>query len=382
MTGRIGTSPWIGLAAAASAVLVGLPWTLRSAARESEKSPRDSRCESYLASGFPTLTDLIATFQERQYDSVILVPPGLPHFLFDDGLRCVDWKGFPNAFRDGLTAVFWEGVPVWPVTIEEEVPTRQYVFRNADGREFYRVGPAPGYDPRWVLLAHIPDFDAQSRPVEERAVMEALYDPARVVARYVLIGSKELRAWLSAQAAPEAGQDTAEGAGRLSAMGAGGSGGPDISNLVFTVVRWASNALDLELSYPVGFTNRVDIFSVDGETGLPRGVWTLRVTTNVHAATNYLAWTDATASGITTRFYVAANADVTPETDPDGDGLPWGREKYLYGSSPLLGDTDGDGLNDYQEAVVLRTDPCNPDTNRPTVWMVYPADTSVNVWMP
>ena len=48
--------------------------------------------------------------------------------------------------------------------------------------------------------------------------------------------------------------------------------------------------------------------------------------------------------------------------DSDGDGLPDDLEKKL-GTNPHSADTDGDGLSDYAEIFVYRTDPLNPDTD-------------------
>jgi hypothetical protein len=69
--------------------------------------------------------------------------------------------------------------------------------------------------------------------------------------------------------------------------------------------------------------------------------------------------------------------------DSDGDGLvnwietgtgifvsPWNT-----GSSATTNDTDHDGILDGVE-VTNRTDPCNSDTNKPTVWITYPANNS------
>lgn len=48
--------------------------------------------------------------------------------------------------------------------------------------------------------------------------------------------------------------------------------------------------------------------------------------------------------------------------DTDGDGLNDDEEARL-GTNPLSPDTDGDGLTDYQEVMIYGTDPLNPDTD-------------------
>ena len=47
--------------------------------------------------------------------------------------------------------------------------------------------------------------------------------------------------------------------------------------------------------------------------------------------------------------------------DTDGDGMSDGDE-VRYATNPLLADTDGDGVNDHQEAMILFTDPKDPDS--------------------
>ena len=50
------------------------------------------------------------------------------------------------------------------------------------------------------------------------------------------------------------------------------------------------------------------------------------------------------------------------EKDSDNDGLSDKKEKSL-GTNPCSPDTDGDGLCDYEEANIFKTDPLNPDTD-------------------
>lgn len=51
-----------------------------------------------------------------------------------------------------------------------------------------------------------------------------------------------------------------------------------------------------------------------------------------------------------------------PNGDPDGDGLT-NEFEYWYSADPNLADTDGDGLNDYDEVFVYYTDPGYSDTD-------------------
>lgn len=50
-------------------------------------------------------------------------------------------------------------------------------------------------------------------------------------------------------------------------------------------------------------------------------------------------------------------------SDTDGDKLNDGDEITKFNTSPILADTDGDGINDYDELNIYNTDPANPDTD-------------------
>jgi hypothetical protein len=54
----------------------------------------------------------------------------------------------------------------------------------------------------------------------------------------------------------------------------------------------------------------------------------------------------------------------------------------MYHTSAYTNDTDGDSLTDSNEVINLRTDPNNSDTNRPTVWIVFPTNNAGRVWLP
>ncbi len=51
-----------------------------------------------------------------------------------------------------------------------------------------------------------------------------------------------------------------------------------------------------------------------------------------------------------------------PGTETDGDSLTNAQEEF-YGTEPEEADTDGEGINDYNELVEYGTDPLNPDTD-------------------
>ena len=60
-------------------------------------------------------------------------------------------------------------------------------------------------------------------------------------------------------------------------------------------------------------------------------------------------------------IYVYKTNPLHPDTD--GDKLTDGDEVNKYNTNPNLADSDGDGLSDYDEIFVHHTDPVNPDTD-------------------
>lgn len=66
---------------------------------------------------------------------------------------------------------------------------------------------------------------------------------------------------------------------------------------------------------------------------------------------------------LTLEYLMSLPDDVLKGMDSDGDGLNDYEEIYVYGTNPLDPDTDGDGLNDYDEIHVYGTDPLDPDTD-------------------
>ena len=84
----------------------------------------------------------------------------------------------------------------------------------------------------------------------------------------------------------------------------------------------------------------VDVFARER---LDSGEWCLCGTTNAINPFTELTIPSPTAS----RFFAASRGDV----DLDDDGIPDGREVFLYHTNPALWDTSGDGLSDGAKVV-------------------------------
>lgn len=135
----------------------------------------------------------------------------------------------------------------------------------------------------------------------------------------------------------------------------------------------------------IGYSNDLDIFTVDGGSGVLDFWWDLAANTNVSTSTNFITWIDTDAvnaiGGI--RFYAASNADTnSPGVDEDSDSLSWGREHFMYHTSPTNSDSDGDGYSDYEEVINMNTDPNNDNTNIPAISIDSPINDTERISLP
>ena len=95
----------------------------------------------------------------------------------------------------------------------------------------------------------------------------------------------------------------------------------------------------------------VDVFSRER---IDYGDWSLCASTNaIHPFTELTI-----PSPVASRFFAASRGDI----DLDGDGIPDGRESFLYHTNPSLWDTSGDGLSDGAK-VNLGLNPLSRDTD-------------------
>lgn len=133
-------------------------------------------------------------------------------------------------------------------------------------------------------------------------------------------------------------EEETEGGG-IMMMISGGS----CDEIVFTAVELSTNidAVDMGLCFPAGITN-VDIFWATNI--MPEGFPWQFAATNLPVTTNSVvwSWTNLVGSNV---FFAAADSCA----DTDGDGLPDGREVFVYGTDRTLWDTDGDSYSDGEE---------------------------------
>lgn len=95
----------------------------------------------------------------------------------------------------------------------------------------------------------------------------------------------------------------------------------------------------LYVHVPTNSVTNLDVFAKSNL--LSQDDWLLLISSMSVNEQGILSFTNV-ISTVTNRFYLAVNAD----SDTDGDGIPDGRERFVYHTSPTSADTDGDGLPD------------------------------------
>lgn len=315
-----------------------------------------SQNQSVPASVVRNVSDVLSNYSIDQRDVIPVLPPNSNHTLTQSGglLLVENWSGFPRAFVSSLIPVERDGVIKYPIWVAEDAtatPRKRFILNSAD-KVIASVAVPADYDPAWWVR----ETYAGVGPDEFRRLLP-IFDGSRVIVRYELIDQKNHSKLVSAS--PE---KKSTGTVQPMLLLLGGNGPFD--ELLFTAIDSATNTTTVTIGCPTNIS-AIDIFAVDGGAGLLDRWWTLLGSTNV--STNLVTWVDTATNAMEgIRFYAAGNAATNSVTDPDGDGIPWAREVFLYHSSPTNSDTDADGLSDYEEVVNLHTDPSNNDTNKPT----------------
>ncbi len=305
--------------------------------------------KALMAAQVSDIHDLEDFFFEQRDQYLAVLPPD-PHFILRQP-GCPDmlpfWpKSFPAEFVKDLVPAYENTVPVYPITILEDPETRETVFLNADGREFYAVPSVPGYDPYSFVKWRYPSLYSGFYSKDWVAELETLYDPARIQILVRLIPVEYVEQYLYAAARLE--EEQAKQTQLLGGKAGGGMrllGMEEYSNHLWLSIQGPAQGLptpEVTAHMPPEFTNQIEIFTA---TNLLDFWWTLAVTNISTAGTDQYVWADSSIEGTDVRFYALANADV----DSDSDDLADGREKFVYHTNPNLADTDGDGASDGDE---------------------------------
>ncbi len=117
-----------------------------------------------------------------------------------------------------------------------------------------------------------------------------------------------------------------------------------------TEFQLTTNAeIAVTFAWPADFTNRLDIYSYDGDAYNGLGSWKLADIGYSTVGTNQLRWIDLGQLGrglpqdVGVRFYAAGKGG---DVDSDGDGYGDSYEHLVLNTDPNNPDTDGDGVSD------------------------------------
>jgi len=207
------------------------------------------------------------------------------------------WEHFPRDLPEilGDRYEYEFSVPVYKLRAVEDRETRELHFHANDGERVFSI-PAPlDYDPFAWLTSRYPGLYSGHYPLAEVRAFEAQYDPARVEIIVKLIPTDYVEQYLYTQAKVreyEMSLMDEEGDGGFMMM----SMGTD-SNIVITAISWTTNGMQLEIGYPVDFTNRLDVYY--GADLMERD-WQLISAPLETTGSTGIVWLDGSGRGCTT----------------------------------------------------------------------------------
>ena len=293
---------FFGVAAAVATVLA------MAGDKEADESPLDKETyQAVMAGEAHEPGDLLARYDEARWLYLPILPPD-PDFILQQPVAGMvvpfDWPKFPETFNAGLLPRWENTVPVFDLTLAEDPLTRDTIFYNGLGAAIWRIAPEPGYDP-WSFLRTLSPL-ALSGDLSADAFysIRRLWDPARVQARLTLIRPEHVEYYLYAaakiaEAAASLQTAEPEGGGMMMML----LGDPEFE---FSAIARLTNGLQMTVTFPSEFTNRMDIFS---STNLVAFSWQVAASALSTTGGSPLVWTD-TSFPSTWRVYAAGDADL------------------------------------------------------------------------
>ena len=254
----------------------------------------------------------------------IIIPSGEMFLQTAGSIIPFDQSGFKNRFLKNLIGTLHpvSGSPVYTVFAMEDASSGEVVLFNEDLGELARISRPVRYDSTaWVVAK----YGSAVTPY-----LLALYNPSRMIAEYQIIPTEyypDHVAALEAQILME----TAAPMGMMMSMG-----GSPVTNLMICITAGTppSSSMDLELLWPEGFDNEVELYSAE------------------NLQSNWIVASE--------KYPTIGEANLLlsmPATSPESF--------FRFGDATT--DTDGDFLPDARELVVTRSDIGNPDSDFGTI---------------
>ena len=276
-------------------------------------------------------------------NEAMLYPPGFYHFAIGQGYCTFADDGDVAAVTNLCSYSMQYGVPVWQLSVTETQTTqRVWLFIGADGTAF-RTNPCPsGYDPQqWVRDAY--QYDSPSYLTgSDLDQWYADRDRSRYSPSFMLVNAND---WPTLQAAAEA-----------AATNAPGSGAPpptipaDTNNLSIANVLSSPSSMDLWI-----FTPAARPVAVLASTNLVLKGWA--PLGSFAAVPPFNLW--HAPLGFDALFVMPGFVDV----DSDGDGIPDFIELYVTRTDRYKWDSAGTSLGDFARMFIYGLSLTNRDSN-------------------
>ncbi|MDZ4199298.1 MAG: hypothetical protein U1E27_08440, partial [Kiritimatiellia bacterium] len=277
--------------------------------------------------------DLVDFLRLSRAEYLPLLPPSADFILrqpVSPEIVPFAWANFPPELLKQLAdrLEYEYSAPVYPLRVVEDAQTRtQHLFDNLGQWLFSLDAPSFSYDLYASLKAAFPQLYSSGASTAGLRAYESLFDPSRIELQIKLLPAEHLDQYLYVRERVILEQSRSkepEDFGLRLLL--------DLEeNLYFSGIRAVSGGYALDIAWPEGFTNRLDIYRA---TDLMDRDWRRVASLLETDGLDSLSWTHANPVP-SVGFYAAGNADL---------------------------DSDQDGLSDAFEIFVLKTDPEDPDS--------------------
>ena len=227
--------------------------------------------------------DLEDWFRNQQARFLPLMPPSEDPFMQtgDPGALPFDPTDFPAECKGALIGQIEYGAPVYDLFLVEDPASRDFMIYNAACEEVCSLSAPAGYDPSAFARKRYPELYSGDYTAGQIAWILDLHDPARIQISVRLVPSDFFETYLATK--QEADALVAMSLEGLSMMCSGTEAYTGLWVCAEGPESGWSNQVQVTVHVPPGFTNKVDVYSVD-TTGLDgtNTVW-YAVATNLEA---------------------------------------------------------------------------------------------------
>jgi len=258
-----------------------------------------------------------------------------------------DPEGFPKEFSAHLVGAWNEAGTAPSYIVEMALDKHNNLhFINEEGDTLYTLSAPPNFDPLWYYWSQSASLLAAGYTGRALEWWRGVYDMRRFTVTVELVPTDYLYDYLLAEAEAAESYAAPSGSGGGTMLMSMGS----TNEILIAGMELTNNTIKLTFLSTYTNTSTWEVFTYDagGKNPTFNGlvpVWELAATNIVLTNNVPETWTDTNIFAAVNRFYALGSAD-----DDDGDGLSNGREVFTYKTDINVVDTDGDGMDDGDEA--------------------------------